>query len=195
SCLDLLRALRGTEGRTAGLAAPKPGDTSAELNFSDTPRQGAPKSAPISAMPTADMRCPATHTGSAESDPAYFNSAGFPTQCLPRSDASPSPTDPARPAIVAVPEVTGDGCLFPAMAVGIGEQGLNVLQNLRASLHEQFGSMEALPQFRLLYIDTDPEALGTIARGRPESALAGQEILLARRNRPGPYLRRPARGR
>src|SRR5262249_14001135 len=140
-------------------------------------------------MPTADMRCPATHTGSAESDPAYFNSAGFPTQCLPRSDASPSPTDPARPAIVAVPEVTGDGCLFPAMAVGIGEQGLNVLQNLRASLHEQFGSMEALPQFRLLYIDTDPEALRTIARGRPESALAGQEILLARLNRPSHYLR------
>ena len=41
-------------------------------------------------------------------------------------------------------EVNGDGALFPALVIGLGQVGLTVLQRLRENLHERFGSLAQL---------------------------------------------------
>ena len=89
--------------------------------------------------------------------------------------------------------MSGDGELFPALIVGVGSHGLAVLQRLRASLCERFGSLDSLPHLRLLHIDTDPEVIRAATHG-PTANLASHEVLLARLNRPSHYLK-PREGR
>jgi hypothetical protein len=87
-------------------------------------------------------------------------------------------------------EFHGDGCLFPAVVVGIGQVGMLVLRRLRAELHDQFGPPARLPNVRLLLVDTDPAVLQAAAsRDRPETSLSGSEVLVTPLNRPSHYLR------
>jgi hypothetical protein len=94
----------------------------------------------------------------------------------------------------AAAELAGDGVLFPALVVGLGQCGLGVLRQTYARLTERFGSPEALPHLRFLYVDTDAEA-GRLATTGPEaSALRRTDVLRAPLYRPSHYLR-PAGGR
>jgi hypothetical protein len=102
-------------------------------------------------------------------------------------------TEPAVPR-KAPATVRGDGVLFPALVVGLGQQGLNVLRQLRCDLVEQFGSVEALPNLRMLYLDTDPEGMQAATTGRAAMALRSHEVQLARLHRPSHYLK-PRDGR
>jgi hypothetical protein len=86
-------------------------------------------------------------------------------------------------------EVRGPGVLFPALVIGVGELGLAAVQRLRERLHERFGSLEAVPNIRTLYLDTDPQAPRRAAEGSPAAALTGAEVILARLHRPSHYLR------
>ena len=54
-------------------------------------------------------------------------------------------------------EVKGEGVLFPALIIGLGQLGMQVLQRLRESIVQRFGSPSQLPNVRLLLLDTDPE--------------------------------------
>ncbi len=81
-----------------------------------------------------------------------------------------------------------DGTLRPALVVGLGRVGLDILKNLRRELTENFGSPLATPHLRFLYVDTDPEAAQDAMRGTAD-ALESGEILLTRLHRPSHYLR------
>src|SRR5262249_32577141 len=93
----------------------------------------------------------------------------------------------------APPEVNGDGVLFPAVIVGLGQLGMTVLQRVRESLTCQFGAMSALPHVRTLLLDTDPEVMRAATRG-PGGNLTAGDVVLAPLNRPSYYLR-PREGR
>jgi serine/threonine protein kinase len=122
---------------------------------------------------------------------------------LPRGDSSQGVTHPLRALEEAVlstpvrkppPEIKGDGCLFPALVVGVGQSALGVLQRLREGVQERFGSLAQLPQLSTLLIDTDPEVMRLATRGKPGVALSASEVLLTQLNRPSYYLR-PRDGR
>ncbi|MCZ2344326.1 MAG: protein kinase [Bacteroidales bacterium] len=87
---------------------------------------------------------------------------------------------------IAPPEKTGEGVLFPALVIGIGQSGLGVLQSLRRLIRERWESAATVPNIRFLYIDTDPQATASALQG--PDALNHQEVILARLNRPAHYL-------
>ncbi len=101
--------------------------------------------------------------------------------------------EPARR--VAPPEFSGNGVLFPALIVGLGQTGLTALKQLRQSLCERFSGMTALPHIRLLYIDTDPATADLARHGPAGSALEADEILLIKLNRASHYLKPRRNGR
>jgi serine/threonine protein kinase len=86
------------------------------------------------------------------------------------------------------PPVQADGVLFPALVIGLGQTGLAVLQRLRESVQEAFGSVDNLPNIRWLYVDTDPDAV-RLAGSRNAAPLSTAEIVQARLNRASHYLR------
>lgn len=85
-------------------------------------------------------------------------------------------------AVRSVQEVvTGDGLLGPTLVVGLGGQGLRTLHELRTMLRDRFGTPQALPNLRLLLLDTE---------GNPEELrrqLGSQRILLTPLHRPAHY--------
>lgn len=83
----------------------------------------------------------------------------------------------------------GDGMLFPALIVGLGNLGLGVLKRLREKLVERFDTLDDLPTVRLLYIDTDPDGFHAATDGPPKEALTASEVILAKLNRPSYYLK------
>jgi len=87
---------------------------------------------------------------------------------------------------IAPPEKTGDGVLFPALVIGIGQAGGAVLRRLRSNIRDRFGRV--LPTAKFLYVDTDSEALAAATAG--PGAFEQSEVVPARLNRPGHYLTR-----
>jgi serine/threonine protein kinase len=126
------------------------------------------------------------------------------TNCAPtasyrtRPDAHPGTTQFVRaidgPVLAAAarqapPEAHGDGTLFPALVIGLGQLGLSVLQAVREHLTARVGSPALLPQLRLLLLDTDPEVVRSATRGRPGAALTAADVVLTPLNRPSYYLK------
>ncbi len=87
------------------------------------------------------------------------------------------------------PEATGDGVLFPALVVAIGNVGLQVIQKTKSTLIDRFGSMNRIPNIRFLYIDTDPESMQAATEDSAPCPLSADEILPARLNRAAHYLK------
>jgi hypothetical protein len=85
------------------------------------------------------------------------------------------------------PERTADGVLMPAVVIGLGGTGRIVLQRLRQTVTEQFGPPDHLPHLRLLYVDTDTDAIREVLEGTAGPALAPDEVLPARLERPIHY--------
>jgi hypothetical protein len=121
----------------------------------------------------------ARHEHSATETPAVYSSD-------PPADTDPAAVVPPRPSFT---ELTGEGVLRPALVIGIGHQGLVILRRLKQELFEQFSAHDAVPHIRLLYLDTDPDALQAATGGAPDGALRGAEVLLARLRRPSHYLK------
>jgi serine/threonine protein kinase len=114
---------------------------------------------------------------------------------LRATDTGPPPSNPAPPTAAGREEVTGDGCLFPSLVIGLGRCGLLVLQELREALCQRFGSLAVVPNLRLLLVDTDPEVLRLATRGSDTGrGLSTNEMLLAPLHRPAHYLK-PRDGR
>ena len=115
---------------------------------------------------------------------------------------TPAPTPgvtQARPMVVetgrmgalgiAPPERSGDGLLFPAIVIGLGHTGLEVLRAFRQIVHDRFNTVSAVPTLRFLFIDTDPDET-TAAAGSGADPLPPHQVLLARIQRPVHYLQR-----
>src|SRR5262249_41997096 len=73
--------------------------------------------------------------------------------------------------------------------------GLDVLERVKQSVVERFGSLDKLPTLRLLFIDTDPDTLQAAGSPNAVCPLAGDEIFPARLNPPGHYLKPRRHGR
>jgi hypothetical protein len=123
------------------------------------------------------------------------------TQLHLRKEESPaaqpiaySVSDMALPTRIAPPEMTGSGAIRPAVIVGIGQGGLDVLREFRRMAQERFGMSDRLPNTKYLYIDTDSESLHTATVAGPGS-LDPTEVIPARLNRPAHYLKARRHGR
>jgi serine/threonine protein kinase len=86
-------------------------------------------------------------------------------------------------------DMVGDGVLFPALVIGLGQMGLGVLRQVSHQLTERFDSPEALPNIRFLYIDTDPECVRLATAGPGTLALRRSDVLRAPLFRPSHYLK------
>jgi serine/threonine protein kinase len=123
------------------------------------------------------------------------------TQLHPRKEESPaaapvvySASDMAFPPRIAPPEVTGNGALVPAVVVGIGQNGLEVVREFRRMVQERFGMAERLPHLKTIFIDTDSDTLHSATIPGP-GALEATEVIPARLNRPAHYLKPRRNGR
>ncbi|HMP60882.1 MAG TPA: tubulin-like doman-containing protein [Gemmatales bacterium] len=101
-----------------------------------------------------------------------------PTESLPRELDTESPATLARA-----------GVLRPTLLVGLGHFGREALQALRTRIIDRFGSLEKLPLWRFLYIDTDAKDLTAATAGPPEQALAPTEVLHLPLHQVGHYRR------
>ncbi|MBI1916349.1 MAG: protein kinase [Planctomycetes bacterium] len=229
TCRDMVHALRSALGESRSREAETPGLLgSRDDEEAQTLREGTgPRTPPLSPSlhqaadsagsnrpsasdQKADRRQPAAESQAPVADSNLEGRDSTPTQCIRGPSAqgdvhvavgAPAPAAPA-PSVgidVAAEEPEGDGALTPLLVIGLGGLGAAVLQSLRTALDERFGSPEALPNVRLLLIDTDPDVLRQAtsrsqeSAGRP-SALTPEGVLLAPLNRPSHYLR-PRDGR
>jgi serine/threonine protein kinase len=172
TCAELVRALRG-EDRSRTPVPPTPVDLPATPPDTDGPRCPT-RFTPVKPRPSY----PALVT------PTSKHSVATGSLRDRRASAETTPRT-AGPA----PERTGDGILFPALIVGVGQFGISIVRDLRQLVAERFGS-PTLPHFRWLCIDTD-QAVAEAALSGPEStALSADSVLLTRLQRPGHYLSR-----
>jgi hypothetical protein len=118
------------------------------------------------------------------------DSSARPTFCIRLREERPTESPADTAANTAPPaEVQGDGCLFPALVIGVGGVGQAVLRQLRATLQRRFGGADALPNVRLLLLDTDANVMRTATQGEADEALLTQEVFLTPLNRPAHYLK------
>jgi hypothetical protein len=191
SCLDLVQALRGA---SPGGPAHDAGST-----------RVLPRSGRFQRPGLDDLGPPILAADDAPAEPADLSLAvtvrpskngaaqGSPEEHAPAAppEAAPEPA-PEQPPVVT--EVTGDGELRPALVVGLGQRGVEVLQQLHQALEESFGSRDAVPQLRLLGLDTDPDVLQAANQDHRGSALSSRDVVVARLNRVSHYLK-PREGR
>ncbi len=89
----------------------------------------------------------------------------------------------------SVKSAVSGGVMVPSLVIGLGKMGLGVLRHLRQELNEQFGCPESIPHLRLLYLDTDADAVELATDGDPVSALRLSELLPTRLHRAAHYLK------
>ncbi|MBL8795924.1 MAG: protein kinase [Planctomycetia bacterium] len=168
SCTDLVRALRAAGDGSALRAAPPMVTVEVPVPVEAPPASdglAAPDSAPDSSLTAGRTPPPSTPVVIVETE---------------------QPLEESKPLRPAPPKVTGEGVLYPALVIGLGQKGLEALQTLRGTLDERFGA-QPLPSLKLLYVDTDPEPLQA-------GALNPAEAYIARLNRAGHYVK-PVSGR
>lgn len=95
----------------------------------------------------------------------------------------------------APPEQSGPGLIRPVLVLGLGGYGLEVLQQFRRTVAESFEGLEQIPTIRVLGIDTDPQTTQTVTQPDLLTALRPEEVLLARLNRSGHYVKPRRNGR
>ncbi|HEV3386440.1 MAG TPA: tubulin-like doman-containing protein, partial [Gemmata sp.] len=88
---------------------------------------------------------------------------------------------------IAPPEKNGDGVLFPALVVAVGQTGRRLIESLKLVIRDRFGHPDKLPHIRYLYIDTDLES--SVEKPSDDPAqLVPREMVSTRLNRPAHYL-------
>ncbi len=182
---SMVRAIRdGGAVRVAVPAGVAVGDADSPLGHRETPR--------FEALGPAG---PFSEAAQGDSLPYGADSGygGLDSTPPPRNVVETS-APPERPA---PPERTGAGPIRPAIVIGVGYTGLRIVQQLRRSIEQRFGSMENLPVLRLIGIDSDPEALEQAAAevGGGQSPLPKADLIVARLNRSAHYLKPRNNGR
>jgi eukaryotic-like serine/threonine-protein kinase len=184
SCLDFVRALL-----SAGSETPAPPGGHADSARQETPvgttGRVVPPLPPMPAPgPSADvlppMETPKTQLHLRRDESPAAPPAGY------------SVSDVPLPVRFAPPEVTGDGALRPAVIIGLGQGGLDVIREFRRMAQERFGTADRIPHLKVLFIDTDSE---TLHGATGSVGLAPGEVIPARLNRPTHYLKPRRTGR
>ncbi len=89
---------------------------------------------------------------------------------------------------LAPPNVSSDqGAFQPTIVIGIGKSGGHVVQNVKRRLVARYGSMDSLPAFELLCIDTDRESLSRMSMNRDSCNMTIGETLVIPLRRPEKY--------
>lgn len=101
-----------------------------------------------------------------EPQPVFTGVIKPPTEVRQREIETESPSSLAKA-----------GILRPTLLIGLGHFGREALQALRTRIIDRYGSLERLPIWRFLYIDTDPKDLTAATAGPPEQALQPTEVL------------------
>jgi len=117
-------------------------------------------------------------------------STGMPFLHAPIVDDNSFSTPSAECERTAMPEQTGQGAIRPAVIIGIGYSGQQVLKHFRKRLERDFGGAGQLPAIRHMLIDTDENALLEAQQSYPSS-----DMIAAKLNRAAHYLRPRANGR
>ncbi len=115
-----------------------------------------------------------------------------------RNDQPPSSSvmlDVGQLAREAPPEARGAGSLVPAVVIGIGQTGIDVVRRFRRQVVDRYGSFERLGHLRLICIDTDPDTLQSATSANNASPLTPSEIVSMPLNRAGHYLKPRRNGR
>ena len=195
TCADMVRALRSA----SGVGSNGSGYIDLARARSDTPLPHSPPPVPRRAAPkigSGVIQYPLPGgSGGVASTPRPLVTPRLVTPQAASGGVAPAHTL-QRPQIfqtgrmstlgIAPPEKTGDGVLFPALVVAIGQTGLAVLRRFRQLVRDRYGSPDAVPSVRCLYLDTDPAAVAAASQG--PDALPAREVVLARLNRPAHYL-------
>ncbi len=201
TCTDMVKALN-LAGQAAG-AGSEPTrqelmasiETPAVIRVSPTARSDRPATPPPVVAPAPPPLSDPQPMPTIMPPPALHQTQPPLNQTQMRPAFQPPPVAERKaPPVPERQEVTGNGVLFPALVIGIGNVGLHVLRALRRSLSERQGPPELLPQLRLLYIDSDPNAMAEATDGPADAALGENEVVLAKLNKPAHYLK-PVRNR
>src|SRR5262249_1437688 len=159
SCGDLVRALRNGAAEVVAVAPPGSAATpEPAARRTPTAEPGAPDSS-AQAVPEPDMVPVARVVAMVAAEPP-----ARPTP--PPVQEEPLPPEP--------PEVAGDGVLFPALVVGLGVAGREILRHLRKVLHKRCCG-DTPPHVRFLLVDADAEDLHEATLGEADSALCESE--------------------
>ncbi|VTS02339.1 tubulin-like doman-containing protein [Tuwongella immobilis] len=205
SCAEMVNALRSA-GRSSEIrAVPVPTPTSTPSNSTSDTKQPSIVSTPGPIDPLAKSQSvrtlPSLRTPGAPKLPSLTTQSQLLSSQSPlATQAGNGPLTQLRPSVnqtqrvshlgIAPPERLGYGVLMPALIVGIGGAGMQVLQQLRRMLEEQFGPQTPLNHLQWLQIDTDLESLNEAASATGSAAFLGKELVHARLNRPAHYLTR-----
>jgi serine/threonine protein kinase len=192
TCSDLVAALKNGEDRSAV----RPSAISAGESAADA--AGSPGYGP---QPPGTIKWSAASSGTIEEEAATASLRAIrqpdsnpgTTNLIVGRNFAPSSSEGGERRL-APPEVNGDGVLFPALVIGLGQLGMMVVQRLRRFLHLRFGGLDRIQQLRLLVLDTDPEIVRAATRGDCCARLSETDVLLAPLNRPSHYLK-PRDGR
>ena len=180
TCTDFVKALRGI----GSIPAADDGAGTKDVALEQTSR---PERAPAKA-PSTNAEAKQSGRGlPALITPGVARSAQSAPITLLRRAATD--TEVLSTHETAPPERLGDGVLFPAVFVGLGGTGLAILRELRQLVFARFGR-PTLPNFRWLYLDTDPAATEAAAASGSVAALAAEDILHTPLQRPAHYLNR-----
>ncbi|CAN5355985.1 hypothetical protein BH11PLA2_BH11PLA2_19880 [soil metagenome] len=161
-------ALAGTAPRGAGMLAPG---------------QGANPNTPMPSLSTPRLVTPQAAAAASGASPM-----SSPAMTLQR----PVVMATARMSTLGLAEHERNeaGVLMPAIIVGVGETGLRVIREIKWAIQERFGSLDATPHIRFLYIDTDPNQTSAAIAPNDPNALPTAEVVAAKLNRPAHYLQR-----
>lgn len=89
---------------------------------------------------------------------------------------------------IASPNFSTDDAIFqPTLVVGVGRSGSQAVQHVKRRLIARYGSMESLPSFELLCIDTDRETLARMSMNRSTCNMTIGETLMIPLRRPEKY--------
>jgi serine/threonine protein kinase len=134
--------------------------TAAPANGAPATKNGSSPQLRTSLQPTArSILRPSQMISKPVLDPTSTQQLGLAVMTMPRP-ADVSVSAPLPELSYAPLEETGTGVLLPAVVIGIGAVGDRVVRYLRRGIAEQFGGPDAVPQLRLLTLDTDPSVAG-----------------------------------
>jgi hypothetical protein len=174
SCHEFVEALRH-----AGLPQSRPGPV-------ERPKPAAPLEGEKTERSATRQAEPAESSTQAVTRRAGAVVAAVKPAPQPAAKKAPVEEVMSTPLRTVTP-ANSDGVLVPALVIGLGTLGLGTLRQLRNELTTDFGSPDALPALRMLYLDTDADIAQRATQGREQLALRSAEVLLTRLHRPSHY--------
>ena len=196
SCLDLVHALCQTDAASAPELHSHPGLTPTPVKM---PQSLSPASAKVR-EPTDDETVfirsagrVATRTNAVATSPGEHPLFATARDENLRKRPAAKPSDLGTPYVPPPPpperpETTDAGVVVPALLIGLGGLGRDVLQEFRRSLRQR-GPIDDWPHLRLLNLDTDPEP-HELATREPDSVMSPEEIMVTPFHRRSHYLKR-----